>query len=137
TLPASERDDPHNVSVFPWDRLQETFRRDKRDVVDHIPAKLSSGGVSPAAWRGVKGLPKLPPGVHLYNCDEELERLAELEHERWNAQRRMDGWRHTTGKKSEPLRLHPSLVLYEALDYDVQGYDRAYIRQTQAICETK
>jgi hypothetical protein len=80
-------------------------------------------------------LPKLPPGVSLYNCDDELERLAELEHERWNAQRRMDGWRHTTGKKSEPLRLHPSLVPYEDLDYDTQGYDRAYIRQTQAICE--
>ena len=36
---------------------------------------------------------RLGPGERLYCNDAELEALSELEHERWNAHRRMDGWR--------------------------------------------
>jgi hypothetical protein len=135
SLTLALRNDPRNRVAFDWDRLDETYRQANRDAVAHIPAKLASAGIDPARWRGVAGLPRLAPGERLYQGAADLERLAELEHERWNAQRRMDGWRHTDGaKKDDARRRHPSLKGYEALTDEVKEYDRVFIRQTQAIC---
>lgn len=135
SLTPEMRDDPNNRSARPWDQLAETFRQANRDAVAHIPAKMASAGIDPAVWRGVSGLPKPPEGTRLFNNPKELEKLAILEHHRWNAQRRMDGWRHTsTRQKDEARRLHPSLVPYHSLSDDVKEYDRVYIRQTQRIC---
>src|SRR5262249_47800032 len=105
-----------------------------RDAVAHIAAKLASADVDPARWRAVHhGLPRLAAGERLFDDDIQLEALAELEHERWNAQRRMDGWRWTDrARKNEARRLHPSLVPYEGLTDDVKEYDRVYVRQTQS-----
>lgn len=135
SLSAEVRDDPDNRSARPWDHLAETFRQANRDAVAHIPAKMASARIDPACWRGVQGLPKPPPGTRLFDNAETLEELAVLEHHRWNAQRRMDGWRHTDApKKDEARRLHPSLVPYDDLSDDVKEFDRVYIRQTQRIC---
>jgi len=137
SLTEALRNDPNNRAAWDWDRLDETYRQANRDAVAHIPAKLAGAGIDPARWRGVAGLPRLAPGERLYQDDPgpELERLAKLEHERWNAQRRMDGWRSTDAKKKdEARRLHPSLKAYEALTDEVKEYDRVFIRQTQTIC---
>ena len=135
TLTPEQRADPKNRSGFPWDRLDETYRQANRDAVAHVAAKLASAGIDPARWRGVRGLPKLCDGEVLFAGPGELELLAELEHERWLAQRRMDGWRATTAKvKDEARRLHPSLAPYEALTDEVKEFDRVYVRQTQDAC---
>lgn len=80
--------------------------------------------------------PRLPAGTVL-NPDVEIhEDLAELEHERWNAQRRMDGWRWADlPRKDEARRLHPNLVTYAALDEQTKDYDRAIVMETLAICQ--
>jgi len=135
TLPAAQRDDPANRSARPWDELDETFRQATRDAVAHIPAKLASAGVDPALWRGSTGPARLPRDVRLFSDAAELEALAALEHERWNAQRRLDGWRWAdVPRKDERRRLHPSLVAYEALEDGVKAYDRALVEETQAVC---
>jgi hypothetical protein len=134
-LPPEERDDPANRSARPWDELDESFRQSNRDAVAHIPAKLASAGIDPALWIGLAGPPKLAPGSCLFANDEDCEKLAELEHERWNTERRMDGWRSTTLPARDNLRrLHPSLVPYEALTEEVKEYDRVMVRETQMIC---
>ena len=134
-LPPEQRDNPANRSARPWDELDEAFRQSNRDAVAHIPAKLASAGVDPALWLGLAGPPRLGPGMRLFANDEECERLAELEHERWNTERRMDGWRATNRpSKDEFRRLHPSLVPYEALTDEVKEYDRVIVRETQMIC---
>ena len=98
----------------------------------HIAAKLASADIDPARWRGVAGLPKLAPGERLFADATQLEALAWLEHERWNTQRRMDGWRWTDRpSRDQARRLHPSLVAYEALTDEVKEYDRVMVRQTQ------
>jgi len=124
-------DDP---STRPWDDLDETYRRANRNNVDHIPAKLASAGLAVPPTPG--RLPKIPPGRRLYANDAELETLAALEHERWSAERRMDGWRLAPdGEGQDRLRrLHPDLRPYGDLSDKVQEYDRIFIRQTQAIC---
>ncbi len=131
-LPPAMRDDPSNISARPWDELDETFRQANRDAVAHIPAKLASAGIEPGLWRGVVGMPRLGPAHSLFTDDAACEALARLEHHRWNAQRRMDGWRWTDApRKDEALRRHPSLVEYDALADDVKEFDRVYVRETQ------
>lgn len=135
TLDEARRNDPSNRSSRPWDALDETFRKATRDAVAHIPAKLASAGVDPALWRGVAGPPRLPPEVRLFRTDAEREALAALEHERWNAQRRLDGWRWADlPAKDERRRLHPSLVPYDDLSETSKAYDRALVDETQAVC---
>ena len=135
TLPPEKRDDPNNRSARPWDELDETFRQATRDSVAHIPAKMASAGIDPALWRGVAGPPRLPHEIRLFADDAACERLAELEHERWNAQRRMDGWRWADlPSKDEQRRLHPDLVAYEQLPDATKAYDRTFVREAQLIC---
>ncbi len=135
SLTPEQRADPANRSANAWDELDETYRQANRDAVAHVAAKLASAGINPGRWRWVTGLPKLGPDDRVYADDTALEALAELEHNRWNAQRRMDGWRWTDmARKNEARRLHPSLVTYGELSDDVKEYDRVYVRQTQAAC---
>lgn len=133
-LSPEQLNDPKNRSGFPWDRLDETYRQVNRDVVAHIAAKLSSAGIDPAHWRGQR-VPLLRDGEVLFAGPGELELLAELEHERWLAQRRMDGWRSTPHPpKDEARKLHPDLTPYENLSDGVKEYDRIYVRRTQDLC---
>ncbi len=135
SLPPDKRDDPKNRSARPWDELDETFRQNNRDVVAHIPAKMASAGIAPDLWRAITGLPHPGPGTRLYADGNDLERLGELEHERWDAQRRMDGWRWANlPSKDEARRLHPSLVAYDCLTDEVKEYDRVNVRETQLAC---
>jgi hypothetical protein len=132
SLPAAERDDPGNRSAFPWDRLDETWRQANRDAVAHVAAKLASVDIQPDRWRAVAGMPQLLDGERLFHGHSDLELLARLEHERWMAQRRMDGWRNTDAPaKDQQRRLHPSLQGYDALTEQVKEYDRVIVRQTQ------
>jgi hypothetical protein len=132
SLPAAERDDPENRSAFPWDRLDETWRQTNRDVVAHAAAKLASADIPPDRWSGVAGFPRLLDGERLFHGHSDLEALARLEHERWMAQRRMDGWRYTTAPaRDQRRRLHPSLQGYDVLTEQVKEYDRVMVRQTQ------
>jgi hypothetical protein len=135
SLSPEVRDDPANRSARPWDELDETFRQATRDAVAHIPAKMASAGVDPALWRGVSGPPRLSRDIHLFADAQACERLAELEHERWEAQRRMDGWRHADlPKKDEQRRLHPDLIPYAQLSDATKAFDRTIVQETQLIC---
>jgi len=132
SLPPEERDDPENRSAFPWERLDETWRQANRDAVAHVAAKLASVDIPPERWRGVAGMPQLQETERLFHGHSDLELLARLEHERWMAQRRMEGWRNTTAPtKDQRRRLHPSLQGYDALTEQVKEYDRVMVRQTQ------
>jgi hypothetical protein len=133
-LTRDQRRDRNNRSAYQWNELDETFRRATRDLVAHIPAKMASAGVDPAYWLGARGLPRLPPGAALYANKRELEVLAELEHERWCAHRRMDGWRSTTGPRDDLRRLHPQLRPYSELTEQYKAFDRAIVEETQKIC---
>jgi hypothetical protein len=133
-LPPDRRNDPTNRGAFPWDRLDETYRQATRDAVAHVAAKLSSAGIDPARWRGVHGIPKLCEGERLFAGPGELEVLAELEHERWMAQRRMDGWR--MGERDDVRKMRPSLIAYDRLTDEVKEYDRVYVRGTQNACQS-
>jgi hypothetical protein len=128
SLPPERTSDPASRA---WDDLDETYRQANRRAVAHIPALLASAGVE----LDLKGLPRAPADRPLFSSAAELEQLAELEHERWSAERRMDGWRaHTQGERQDKVRrLHPDLRPYGELPDETKEYDRVIVRQTQAI----
>jgi hypothetical protein len=131
--PLADRDNP---AAVPWEDLAFTYKDASRAAVAHIPAKLASAGIEPAAWLGRAGLPQLPEGAALFRTEAELMVLAALEHERWNAERRLDGWTYANlPRKDEASKRHPSLVPFEALAPMVQAYDVAFIRETAGMLE--
>ena len=132
SLTPEERDG--NPAARPWEELAETYRQANRDAVAHIPAKLASAGVDPAKWLGV-GLPRLG-ACDAFTADPRvLETLAELEHERWNTQRRMDGWRSAPeGARDDARRRHPALRPWDELTERLKEFDRIMVRQTEHAC---
>jgi hypothetical protein len=119
-----------------WEDLPEEYRVSNRRVVAHIPAKLFDAGFDLRSWMADhdiwKSLPKLVPAEVLYRDDAERERLAELEHERWIADRRISGWRY--GEKRNNLRKHhPDIQPFDRLSEKVKSYDRKSVDQLQKI----
>lgn len=117
-------------SMQPWDRLAPTFRDSNRQQADHIPVKLRAVGCCDVAREA--------PGAAVEAfTEDEVELLAKMEHNRWNAERFLGGW--TKGKcapeDKERLRITPYLVPWEELPNDIQEYDRDAVREIPAHLE--
>jgi hypothetical protein len=106
-------DDP---SMQPWAELAEPFRRSNRAQADDILRKLEHVGCGYRPRRGGK-----PPGFRFSR--EEIELLAELEHDRFVRERLDDGW--TLGpRKDLARRTDPTLVPWADLGDRIRQYDR-------------
>jgi hypothetical protein len=103
----------------PWPALPETYRRANRRAADHLPAKLWTIGLrepggSPDAFA-------VDPHSHqnvIAPCaastaeDALLRRLSRIEHDRWSAERRLDGWRFGE-VRDDARRIHPKLIPFD------------------------
>lgn len=54
---------------------------------------------------------------------DEVEAIAELNHDVWSAMRIAEGWRYGP-KRDDNLKLHPCLVTYAHLPESEKAYDR-------------
>jgi hypothetical protein len=128
-LSPEKRNDPTTKVTLPWDQLEEGYRNANRAAVAHIPAKLASAGLSTSS--DATGLPRLTTGEALYTDQDSLMAQARLEHHRWNAERRLLGWRFADAARKDEVRLlHPSLREFDELSAEVQGYDVAFVAET-------
>src|SRR4029079_17900315 len=98
----------------PWAELDETFRRATRARADHVLHKMRRLGWH-ASLLPSASTPEVPP--------QRLEHLAELEHERWSPERRLDAGSHAD-KRDDGLKHHPALVPYAELDEGMKNLDR-------------
>ena len=106
-------------SLVSWDELPETLRDSCRAQARDIPDKLERIACRVEVLDG--------PGAAFAFTDDEVDRLAEVEHERWWLDRVIDGW--TWGEhKSTTARTHPDLVPWAALGARVQDVDRDAVR---------
>jgi len=119
-----------------WENLNEDMRDASRRLVLHIPAKLHCMGFDLESWLqnteaglDITQLPAMTSrteGTTLIESADFIERMAELEHERWMAERRINGWTHNK-ERCNSRRLHPDLIPYEQLSDESKSYDREMV----------
>ncbi len=107
---------PDDSAMRPWEELSEDLRESNRQQADAIGAKLAAIGceLRPAAGR--------EPVAFVFT-EAELEKLAEMEHDRWVAERRTAGWVGGSERDVE-RKITPYLVPYADLPGDVKEWDR-------------
>jgi voltage-gated potassium channel Kch len=113
-------------ALLPWDQLPEIYKDSNRQAADHIPVKLRAINLRMERWRTdhhVSSETTLEKG-------DQIERLAQMEHERWCAEKRLLGYR--LGERNEAAKKHPWLDEWEKLPHHVQDYDRAQVRAIPA-----
>jgi voltage-gated potassium channel Kch len=91
------------ASGVEWDRLSESMRNANRAQVQGIAAKMQV----------LRCVIAVRNGEDAVITEDEIERLAELEHERWCEERARHGWR--PGRRDDARRRHPDLVAWAQL----------------------
>ena len=96
-------------------------RRSANDGADQYSVEiLEAAGFE---VRKVEGTPSVLAGF----TEAEVDRMAELEHGRWNVERMREGWHH--GKpRDDSRKIHDCLVSWKELPDDIKHYDRAAVR---------
>jgi ppGpp synthetase/RelA/SpoT-type nucleotidyltranferase len=111
----------------PWAKLKETFKTANREQARYSVQILEACGF------GVR--PAAAPADFAGFTPAEIERLAELEHGRWNVERLRNGWRY--GKtRDDAKRIHDCLVAWPELsdgENGVKKYDRESVKNFPAI----
>jgi hypothetical protein len=104
-----------------WDELSENLKESNRRQADNIPEKLRriGCGFSPVVAR--------KPVIFKFT-PKEVETMAEMEHERWNSERRLDGWVHGE-KRDVAKKISPYLVPWSSLPENVKEWDRQAMRE--------
>jgi CRP-like cAMP-binding protein len=100
---------PTNPNLVAYDRLREDVKEQNRDVVREIPKRLATAGYV---------MRELGPGeTPAKFSDEEVELLAEREHDRWVRLKLAQGWSFGSSRDDEARR-HPDLVPWRELGAD-------------------
>lgn len=104
------------TSLKNWDELPETLKNSNREQVDHILEKLAYINYS------IRKTEKKDFDVVEFE-PEEIEKLAEMEHGRWNTERLLDGWKWGP-KKDVESKISPYIVPWDELPEEIKKYDR-------------
>ncbi|UJO99540.1 MAG: hypothetical protein LZF64_10080, partial [Nitrosomonas sp.] len=117
----------NNTSLVRWEDLPETLKDANRNQADHLQIKC----------RVITGsLHYMPEQIeHALSDKKILERLARMEHERWVAEKRLDGWHYTEGAKNIAARLSPSLVSWEQLPESERQKDRDAVHNIPSLLQ--
>ncbi|OLO42411.1 hypothetical protein BTR23_04110 [Alkalihalophilus pseudofirmus] len=124
-----------------WHSLSIFGRGSNRAQADHIDTKLALMGlIKEKTSLDTQG--GLTLDDYLSVVDNHLERLAEAEHDRWNAYHFINGWDVCPPEvnRDEDKKLHPCLVGWDELDHvckvketPYKDYDRDTVRKLYGI----
>jgi hypothetical protein len=105
----------NNSSLVSWSALPDTLKEANRNQADHqaIKCRLLTGKSNCSVEEFSQAL-----------NETKKEFLAIIEHQRWCANKYLDGWAFTDGKKDSRLRLSPSLIEWQALSESERQKDR-------------
>jgi hypothetical protein len=111
---------PDDPAMAQWDDLLPTVKEANRDQAASIFGKLRKAGYTVHEVSGRK-----PMGLSF--TESEIELMAEMEHDRWVAERRKGGW--TSGDRRDVQhKVTPYLVGWQELPEEVREYDREAVR---------
>ena len=102
---------PNSVA---WENLPENIRNANRAVADHFDIKMRAVGCK-VVPEGV--------GIEVQLSPNEIEILAIMEHQRWWADRSLNGWK-LAEVRDDINRFHPNMVPYEELSNADKQKDR-------------
>jgi hypothetical protein len=110
-----------NPSLVPWEEADENLKASNRRFAEGIEEKLEAAGCAlrPAPRGGIS------PSFSF--TDDQVEDLAQIEHERWMSDLRGDGWRRGLVKDAAK-REHPLLVPWSELSEEDRDKDRDAVR---------
>jgi hypothetical protein len=107
---------PNSVA---WENLPENIRNANRAVADHFDIKMRAVGCK-VVPEGV--------GIEVQLSPNEIEILAIMEHQRWWADRSLNGWK-LAEERDDINRFHPNMVPYEELSNADKQKDRDSVLQ--------
>lgn len=114
-----------NFTLTVWHHLPEALKQSNRSQADHLSVKLRAlgdrGGDRPQAE----------------DLRDQEELLAELEHRRWYAERRLAGWRFAAGPKDAMRRTSPAILPWEDLKDEEKEKDRVAIRNLVKVLDAR
>ena len=106
-----------------WDDLPENIRDANRRVADHFEVKVRAIGC-------VLGAKDTSKEIEITAL--ELEDLAIMEHNRWWADRALNGWKYGPDR-SDPEKIHPNMVPYDALSEADKQKDRDFVLEVVSV----
>jgi hypothetical protein len=106
-------------SLVDFDKLPENEKAQNRANVEDIPRKMSGAGYIMASNRNHE----LPVEFK----EEELEKLAKIEHQRWLVQKMTDNWQWAE-QTDKSQKLHKDIKAWNDLSNEAREKDRAMIR---------
>ncbi|MGR9106858.1 MAG: RyR domain-containing protein [Gammaproteobacteria bacterium] len=116
-----------NPAAEPWNRLDESYRQASRHQADHMAAK--------AAAIDCRFVPEEESEFFVF-YPREVEQLARIEHERWSADRYLNGWKYGPLRDNEN-KIHPELIPYDQLSEPMKDLDRYTVRLMPALLGRK
>lgn len=115
-------DDPKvNNAAVPWEELPEHHRETNRRRVDGLYRRLKESGFA------LKISDDRGAGVDSYSKNE-IEILAQKEHERYLEDRKEKGWKYAK-KRDEEKKHNPNVTEWENLTPQVQQYNRDDVKK--------
>jgi len=111
-----ELDDEPTATSVPFEDLTEEKKRSNLDAAEDIPAKLRAIG------HGIRKISKGPLPRTPDISDEEVEKIALMEHDRWLREQRIQGF--SCGPERDPRKkTSPYLVPYDRVPGPIQAID--------------
>jgi hypothetical protein len=110
-----------NPLLVPWEELSEDIKESNRRQADDIGKKLKK------IHCDAKPLTDWDAEMFEFTS-EEIDVLAQMEHERWLNERRQQGWTYTPGAKDLEHKKSPYLLDWEDLPEDLKQYNREAMR---------
>ncbi len=110
-----------------WGEVRETYRDANRASADSAMVKMWDAGWRPAASEE-REQAQTEPAV----ADDMMMRMAEREHDRWVAERLMNGWR-PGAKRDNALRVHTDLVAWSALTEEKRARDATQVKAAMNV----
>ena len=99
-----------------WDKLREDFKESNLQQATDILKKLQYIGCK------VRKARNIPVSLMIFT-NSEIEIMAEMEHERWMAQRIAQGWKPGASRDSDK-KTSPYLIPWSDLPDDIKELDR-------------
>lgn len=123
SIAAQGREPDAEPAGQPWETLSGSYRNASRHQADHLSAKLATLDCRAVREELVESFTFAPL---------EAERLAVIEHQRWAADRYLDGWAYAP-ERDNARKHHPQLIPYADLSEPMKDLDRFAVRLAPAL----